>query len=79
MSFFTALRESAARKIVEKLTGCSLVEVELVAGPEPKTVRVLAFTPLNYKTFIAAAERLSLRIVLTREGVEPEVVWIGLK
>jgi len=42
-------------------------------------VRVLAFTPLNYKAFIAGAERLSLRVVLTREGAEPEVIWVGLK
>lgn len=79
MSIFSQLRESAVRKVVEKLYGCTLVEVELVAGPEPRAVRVLAFTPLNYKAFITGAERLSLRVVLTREGAEPEVLLVGLK
>lgn len=82
MSIFSSLRESAVRKVVEKLTGCSLVEVHLVAGPGAQvenTVRVLAFTPLNYKAFITAAERLSLRITLTREGAAPEILWVGLK
>lgn len=78
MSIFQQLRESAVRRVVEKLTGCSLVEVELVAGPEPKSVRVLAFTPLNYKSFIAEATRLSLHITLTK-GDSQEHVWVGLK
>lgn len=80
MSFFQSVRETAVRKIVDKLQGCALVEVRLVSPTETK--RVLSFEPCNYLSFITLAPQLKLQITLHRASdgtLGPEEIIVGLK